>query len=103
MAWADGDVSADEKLLLEKLVARYFSYEDGSVENQEAVRQLAAWTVDSSVLAKVILRLTSVEERTLALKLSSMMAKVGQRPQESSLMNPIESSLQTGGGSSWPE
>ena len=58
MAWADGDVSADEKRLLEKLVARYFPCGDGLEANQEAARQLAAWTVESSVLAEVIPRLT---------------------------------------------
>ena len=46
MAWAEGDVSADEKGLLEKLVAKYFTSGDGSGANQEAARQLAAWTVD---------------------------------------------------------
>ncbi|CAK6691173.1 MAG: TerB family tellurite resistance protein [Cyanobium sp. MAG_137] len=93
VAWADGDVSADEKGLLEKLVAKYFTSGDGSGANQEAARQLAAWTVDSSVLAEVIPRLTSGEDRALALKLSYMMAKVGQRPQDSSPINPAEKAL----------
>jgi uncharacterized tellurite resistance protein B-like protein len=93
VAWADGDVSADEKRLLEKLVAKYFACGDGSGANQEAARQLAAWTVDSSVLVEVIPRLTSEEDRALALKLSYMMAKVGQRPQDSSPINPAEKAL----------
>jgi uncharacterized tellurite resistance protein B-like protein len=33
VAWADGDVSADEKRLLEKLVAKYFPCGDGSGAN----------------------------------------------------------------------
>lgn len=93
VAWADGDVSADEKRLLEKLVAKYFACGDGSGANQEAARQLAAWTVDSSVLAEVVPRITSEEDRALALKLSYMMAKVGQRPQDSSPINPAEKAL----------
>lgn len=93
MAWADGDVSADEKGLLEKFVAKYFTSGDGSGANQEAARQLAAWTVDSSVLAEVIPKLTSVENGVLALKLSYMMAKVGQRPQDSSPIKPAEKAL----------
>lgn len=93
VAWADGDVSADKKRLLEKLVAKYFPSRDGSGANQEAGLQLAAWTIDSSVLEEVIPRLTSGEDRALALKLSCMMAKVGQRPQDSSPINPAEKVL----------
>lgn len=93
VAWADGDVSADEKRLLEKLVTKYFPCGDGSGANQEAARQLAAWTVDSSVLAEVIPRLASEEDRALALKLSYMMARVGQRPKDSSPINPAEKAL----------
>jgi uncharacterized tellurite resistance protein B-like protein len=93
VAWADGDVSADEKRLLEKLVAKYFPCGEGSEANQEAARQLAAWTVKSSVLEEVIPRITNAEDRVLALKLSYMMARIGQRPQDSSPINPQEKAL----------
>ena len=93
VAWADGDVSADEKGLLEKLVAKYFPCGEGSEANQEAARQLAAWTVESSVLEEVIPRITNAEDRVLALKLSYMMARIGQRPQDSSPINPQEKAL----------
>jgi hypothetical protein len=72
---------------------KYFASGDGSGANQEAGLQLAAWTIDSSVLEEVIPRLTSGEDRALALKLSYMMAKVGQRPQDSSPINPAEKVL----------
>ena len=35
VAWADGDVSADEKRLLEKLVAKYFPCGDGSGQTRK--------------------------------------------------------------------
>jgi len=93
VAWADGDVSADEKRLLEKLIARYFPCGTGSQASEEAGRQLAAWTVEASVLEEVIPRLSSREDRVLAVKLSYMMAKVGQRPQDISPINPAEKAL----------
>jgi uncharacterized tellurite resistance protein B-like protein len=93
VAWADGDVSADEKRLLEKLVAKYFPCGAGSEANQEAARQLAAWTVEAAVLEEVLPRLSIREDRALAVKLSYMMAKVGQRPQDNSPINPAEKAL----------
>lgn len=93
VAWADGDVSAEEKRLLEKLVARYFPTADGSETTVEAAQQLAAWSVDESVLDAAIQRLTIGEDRLLALKLAYMMARVSKRPEDTSSINAQEKAL----------
>ena len=93
VAWADGDVSAEEKRLLEQLVARYFPSEDGADTTAEAARQLAAWTVNQSLLDEVLTRLTVAEDRLLAVKLAYMMARVSQRPEDTTAINPQEKAL----------
>jgi hypothetical protein len=93
VAWADGDVSSQEKQLLARLVAQYFPSGDGSDAMAEAAQQLSAWALDGSVLKEVIPRLSAVEDRLLALKLAYMMARVGQRPQDSSSINAEEKVL----------
>jgi len=93
VAWADGDVSAEEKRLLEQLVARYFPSEDGSDATEEAARQLAAWTLNEALLDEVMARLTVAEDRLLGLKLAYMMARVSQRPEDSAPINPQEKAL----------
>lgn len=93
VAWADGDVSADEKRLLEKLVAQYFPGSEGSNPSEEAARQLAAWSLDDTVLEDAIRSLESEEDRLLALKLANMMARVGQRPEDTSPINAQEKAV----------
>lgn len=93
VAWADGDVSADEKRLLEKLVAQYFPGSEGSNPSEEAARQLAAWSLDDTVLEEAIRSLESEEDRLLALKLANMMARVGQRPEDTSPINAQEKAV----------
>jgi uncharacterized tellurite resistance protein B-like protein len=93
VAWADGDVSADEKRLLEKLVAQYFPGSNGASSTEEAARQLAAWSLDDTVLEEAIRRLDSEEDRVLALKLANMMARVSQRPEDTSPINAQEKAL----------
>lgn len=93
VAWADGEVSSQERQLLEKLVVQYFPSADGSDGTAEAARQLSAWAMDGSVLREVIPRLQAEEDRLLALKLSYMMARVGQRPQDDSSINAEEKAL----------
>ena len=90
IAWADGDVSAEEKRLLEQVVVRYFPSEDGSDATAEAANQLAAWTGNQALLDEVLARLTVAEDRLLALKLAYMMARVSQRPEDSAAINPQE-------------
>ncbi|MCP9880893.1 TerB family tellurite resistance protein [Cyanobium sp. Alchichica 3B3-8F6] len=93
VAWVDGDVSAEEKRLLEQLVARYFSSENGADASEEAARLLEAWTVDGTLLDELMARLTVAEDRLLALKLAYMMARVSQRPKDSAAINPQEKVL----------
>lgn len=93
VAWVDGDVSAEEKRLLEQLVARYFSSENGADASEEAARLLEAWTVDGTLLDELMARLSVAEDRLLALKLAYMMARVSQRPEDSAAINPQEKVL----------
>ena len=93
VAWADGDVSTDEKRLLEKLVAQYFPGSNGASPTEEAARQLAAWSLDDTVLEEAIRRLDSEEDKVLALKLANMMARVSQRPEDTSPINAQEKAL----------
>jgi len=93
VAWVDGDVSAEEKRLLEQLVARYFSSENGIDASEEAARLLAAWAVDGALLNEIMARLTVAEDRLLALKLAYMIARVSQRPEDSAPINPQEKAL----------
>ena len=59
VAWSDGDVSAEEKHLLEDLVFRYFPLEVGDSSLEAATSQLTAWAMDLSALDEVIPRLNS--------------------------------------------
>lgn len=93
VAWADGDVSQEEKRLLEKLVAQYFPTTEGLGAQEQAARQLAAWSLDTTLLDAVIERLDRDEDRWLALKLAHMMARVSQRPGDDSAINPQEKAL----------
>ncbi|MEX0587879.1 MAG: TerB family tellurite resistance protein [Cyanobium sp.] len=90
MAWADGDVSDQERRLLEKLVTQYFTIDNSSSAPEEATQQLAAWRQDDSSLEEVVKRLDQLEDRLLVLKLANMMARVSQRPEDSSAINPEE-------------
>ncbi len=93
VAWADGDVSPQEKHLLEKLVAQYFPRSPGVDPKEAAAAQLAAWATGDGTLEAAIQRLDQQEDRLLALKLASMMARVSQRPEDSSPINPLEKAL----------
>ncbi|MCP9792560.1 TerB family tellurite resistance protein [Vulcanococcus limneticus Candia 3F8] len=90
VAWADGEVSPEERSLLLKLVARYFPAEPGQESLESAAEQLTAWAQDSALLDGLIARLESEEDRLLALKLGYLMARVGQRPGDSSPINSQE-------------
>jgi uncharacterized tellurite resistance protein B-like protein len=88
VAWADGDVSEQERQLLERLVGQYFPEPHGEEGESilSAARQLAAWTQELSALEELVPRLTLPEDRLLALKLSYLMARIDrQSPQQSSI------------------
>ena len=90
VAWSDGDVSAEEKHLLEDLVFRYFPLEVGDSSLEAATSQLTAWTMDLSALDEVIPRLNSEEDKLLAVKFAYMVARVGQNPGDTSAINADE-------------
>ena len=90
VAWSDGDVSAEEKHLLEDLVFRYFPLEVGDSSLEAATSQLTAWAMDLSALDEVIPRLNSEEDKLLAVKFAYMVARVGQNPGDRSAINADE-------------
>jgi hypothetical protein len=90
VAWSDGDVSAEEKQLLDDLVFRYFPLEVGDSSLEIAANQLSAWVMDLSALDEVIPRLISEEDKLLAVKFAYMVARVGQKTGEPSPINPEE-------------
>ncbi|WP_411871524.1 hypothetical protein [Vulcanococcus limneticus] len=90
VAWADGEVSPEERSLLLKLVARYFPREPGQESLEAAAEQLAAWAQDGALLDGLIARLESEEDRLLAAKLGYLIARVGQRPGDTSPINSEE-------------
>ena len=90
VAWSDGDVSAEEKQLLDDLVFRYFPLEVGDSSLEAAAGQLSAWAMDLSALDEVIPRLINTEDKLLAVKFAYMVARVGQKPGDSSAINADE-------------
>ena len=87
VAWSDGDVSAEEKQLLDDLVFRYFPLEVGDSSLEAAAGQLSAWAMDLSALDEVSPRLISAEDKLVAVKFAYMVARVGQKPGDSSAIN----------------
>ena len=90
VAWSDGDVSAEEKHLLEDLVFRSFPLEVGDSSLEAATSQLTAWAMDLSALDEVIPRLNNEEDKLLAVKFAYMVARVGQNPGDTSAINADE-------------
>ena len=90
VAWSDGDVSPEEKQLLEDLVFRYFPLEVGDSGLDAAASQLSAWALDLSALDEVIPRLINEEDKLLAAKFAYMVARVGQKPGDATPINPQE-------------
>jgi tellurite resistance protein len=90
VAWCDGDVSPEEKQLLEDLVFRYFPLDVGDSSLEDAASQLSAWALDLSALDEVIPRLSNDEDKLLAAKFAYMVARVGQKPGDEAPINPQE-------------
>jgi tellurite resistance protein len=90
VAWSDGNVSPDETGLLEELIHSHFSQETVDLSLQQSASQLATWFTDLSVLDEVIPRLTTMEDRLLAVKFAYMVASCDQNPCDHSPINPEE-------------
>lgn len=92
VAWADGEVSGEERRLLEKLEARYFRAGE-ETGGSSVTSQLASWSQNGLKLEDLIDRLDSVEDRLLAVKLANMVARVSKRAEDTDLINPQEKAL----------
>lgn len=89
VAWSDGDISRQERHLLEDLVRRYFLPEDRPTATI-TLEELAAEALPIEQLDAVVGRLESDEDRLLALKLSYMVIRVSRRSGDASSINPQE-------------
>jgi hypothetical protein len=90
VAWSDGEFSAEERELLGRLVERYIVADGGVPLSADAAEALAERTLQPEALDALIPRLRTEEDRQLALKLGYMMMRVGQRPGDTSSINPLE-------------
>jgi len=91
VAWADGEFSAEEKALLDRLVERYVigaGEDDGSAE--VAAEVLAATPEPLEALDALLPRLTGQDDRQLVVKLAYMMIRVSGRLGEESGINARE-------------
>lgn len=95
VAWADGEVSGEERRLLEKLEARYFMAGE-ETGGSSVSSQLASWGQNGLKLEDLVDRLDSVEDRLLAVKLANMVARVSKRAADTDLINPQEKALYRG-------
>jgi hypothetical protein len=89
VAWSDGDISQQERHLLEDLVRRYFLPEDRATATV-TLEELAAEELPIEQLDAVAGRLESDEDRLLALKLAYMVIRVSRRSDDASSINPQE-------------
>lgn len=93
VAWADGDLSTEERRLLEKLEHQYFAAADASGNGGIPTGPSGPWSQPEVNLEDVVGRLDCIEDRLLAVKLANMMARVSKRPEDHALINPEEKVL----------
>lgn len=89
VAWADGEFCAEERTLLGRLAARYFTAgSEGRLEGEE-LEALAAQALPPELLDELPRRLAP-EDRPLALKLAYQMIRVGRREGDAASINAAE-------------
>lgn len=85
VAMADGDFAAQERQLLEKVVARTLPEQAA-----DTVHVLAAEALQQPDLEALVAELTTADGRQLAVKLAFQMACVNQRPEDAAAINTAE-------------
>lgn len=90
VAWADGDVAAEERELLEKVVARLLQRDDDQATAEAAGRELAIDPVQSLDLEQLVAALDGADARQLAVKLALQMVSISQRPGDAAAINANE-------------
>jgi hypothetical protein len=90
VAWSDGECSEAERRLLLEQVRRYFQSEASSLDSEAELAGFLAEKLQPGCLTELVPRLSSEEDRELALKLSYMIIRVGRRSPEETSINAQE-------------
>ncbi|CAK6698919.1 MULTISPECIES: TerB family tellurite resistance protein [unclassified Synechococcus] len=90
VAWSDGDFAAEEKQLLQRLVATYFLPEVDPLSAADTAEALADEAMQMEGIEELVQRLQTEADRQLALKLAFMMIRVSTSPGDASSINPME-------------
>ena len=90
IAWSDGEVSARERELLEKLATGVLLSERPDVDAGAEVSALVAESLDLPALDALIPLIEGHDQKQLALKLAYMVIRISREPGESSSINARE-------------
>lgn len=90
VAWSDGEVSPEERRLLEVLARRYFVAKVGLPEAADAVAEMIGGAMGLEVIEELAPRFSGHDEKQLALKLAYMVIRVGRNLGDTSSINQRE-------------
>jgi hypothetical protein len=90
VAWADGDFAAEERTLLETVVARTLPPLNSAKDPSLAVSHLAAENLQPVEVEQLVADLEGADVRQQAVKLVVQMMGVNQRPEDDAAVNPAE-------------
>jgi uncharacterized tellurite resistance protein B-like protein len=90
VAWSDGEVSPEERRLLEVLGRRYFMTDASLPDAADAVAEMVSGAMGIEVIDTLAPRFTTHDEKQLALKLAYMVIRVGRNQGDTSFINERE-------------
>ena len=90
VAWCDGEVSPEERRLLEVLARRYFMADVSQSEAADTVAEMVSGAMGVEVIDELAPRFSTHDDKQLALKLAYMVIRVGRNVGDTSLINDRE-------------
>lgn len=90
VAWSDGEMSEQERRLLKKLAERTAAADAGPEAASTAVDALAAEALGPEALETLLPRITTADDRQLAVKLAYQVLRISRRPEDTSSINTDE-------------
>ncbi|MFZ0407868.1 MAG: hypothetical protein WAM11_07150 [Cyanobium sp.] len=90
VAWSDGEVSPEERRLLEVLARRYVMADRGQPEAADTVADLVAGAMGLEMIDELAPRFSSHDDKLLAVKLAYMVIRVGRKIGDTSSINARE-------------
>lgn len=87
MAWADGEVASEERDALFSMLSKLFAETEAEAESLYLILQNQAYA--PGVLAELVAKLTSADDRELALKLSYMVIQASDSSPSQATDTPI--------------